>query len=456
MQTILIIDDDRDMCLALNDLLKEEGYIPLTVHTGKEGIKSVEEKQPGLVLLDYNLPDTNGMKVLQELKKIDTALPVIMLTAFGEIKTAVEAMKLGAFDYITKPFENDEICLIIKKATHLQELGREVEILRQRLEEKKELSVIVGESQAIKDVYQQIKRVAPTDLTVFLQGESGTGKELVARMIHSDSLRKEKAFITVDCGALPETLIESELFGYEKGAFTGADKTKLDQFELAENGTIFLDEITNLPVPIQAKLLRVIQEKEIQHLGGKKKIAINVRVITASNLPLDKAVKEGRLREDLYYRFNEFSIKLPLLRQRGRDIILLANHFMKEANQKLYKQVKSISPEALILLEKYPWPGNVRELKNAIRCAVLLADKIILPEHFQINLPDITIPSEKADLTKMKPVSLKKTSNKLVETAEKKTIQEILSNTNYHRGETAKILGIGYRTLYNKMKKYGL
>ncbi|MBN1384556.1 MAG: sigma-54-dependent Fis family transcriptional regulator [Elusimicrobia bacterium] len=467
MQKILIIDDDQDMCIALSDLLKEDGFNTLTAYNGNDGLKITEENQPDLILLDYELPDIDGMKVLEKIKKIDKNLPVVMLTAYGKIKSAVQAMKAGAFDYITKPFENEEISLIVKKAVQIQKLGQEVKVLRQRLEEKKEFPVLIGKSSVMQEIFEQIKKVALTDFAVFLQGESGTGKEVVARTIHSESLRKEKPFITVDCGALPETLIESELLGYEKGAFTGADKSKLGQFELAEGGTIFLDEITNLTPATQAKLLRVIQEKEIQHLGGKKKISVNVRIITASNLPLEKTVREGRLREDLYHRINEFNIQLPPLQQRNQDIILLANHFLKETNEELHKQVKKISSKAISLLERYNWPGNVRELRNTVRRAVLLADDTVLPKHFQVSLSRSYVQKRDKlqtaflkDLdskkTENKATSLKRAKTKTVESIEKKSIQEALLKTGYHRGKVAKTLGIGYRTLYNKMKKYGL
>lgn len=315
---------------------------------------------------------------------------------------------------------------------------------------------LIGKSSAMQEIAGQIKKVSLTDFTVFLQGESGTGKEMVARTIHASSLRKERPFITVDCGALPETLIESELFGYEKGAFTGADKPKLGQFELAESGTIFLDEITNLAPETQAKLLRVIQEREIHHLGGKKKISVNVRIITASNLPLEKAVKERRLREDLYHRLNEFNIQLPPLRERAEDILLLSNHFLKEVNKELNKHVRKISSKAVSLLKKYSWPGNVRELRNTIRRAVLLADNIVLPKHLQVSLRKTASLEELDSEKKEKPISLKKAKVKTVESVEKKAIQETLFKTGYHRGKTAKILGVGYRTLYNKMKKYSL
>lgn len=454
---ILIIDDDKDMCLALTDLLQEEGYKAFVAYSAKDGLKNIEENQPDLVFLDYKLPDKDGIKVLEEIKQIDKNLPIVILTAYGEVKTAVQIMKAGAFDYITKPFENEEIGLVVKKVAKIQSLGREVKILRQRLEEKKEFINLIGKSLAMQEILDQIKKVALTDFTVFLQGQSGTGKEMAARTIHTNSLRKEKPFITVDCGALPDTLIESELFGYEKGAFTGADKSKLGQFELAEGGTIFLDEITNLSPSTQAKLLRVIQEKEIQHLGGKKKISVNVRIITASNLPLEKAVKDGRLREDLYHRFNEFNIQLPPLKERFGDIPILANHFLKEVNNELHKKVRKISSKSMLLLEKYSWPGNVRELRNTIRRAVLLSDDNVLPKHLEVSLKKTALPEEADDVKPEKSYnSLKKARTKTIETVEKKAIQEALLKTSYHRGKTAKMLGIGYRTLYNKMKKYGL
>ena len=457
MKKILIIDDDRDMRTGVTDLLKEEGYNVFSAVNGREGIAFAGENHCDLVLLDKNMPDMDGMQVLEEIKKIDNKLPIIILTGFSDIKTAVQAMKLGAFDYLTKPFENEEICLVVKKAIQVGGLSREIEILQQRLEEKKEFPTLIGKSRAMEEVIGMVRKVAPTDMTVFLQGESGTGKEMFARTIHYNSLRSDKPFIAVDCGTLPETLIESELFGYEKGAFTGADKSKMGQFELAEEGTIFLDEITNITALTQAKLLRVIQEKEIQHLGGKRKTPINVRIIAASNLPLEKAVKDGLLREDLYHRLNEFNLQLPPLRKRSGDVAILAEYFLREANMELKKQVKKIMPEAMVILEKYFWPGNVRELRNMIRRSVLLADDIILPKHLQVSMRTTT-PLERVDLdqTGKKQVKLKKAKNRAIESAEKKAIQDELIKTGYHRGKTAKNLGIGSRTLFNKMMKYGL
>ncbi|MFZ2937698.1 MAG: sigma-54 dependent transcriptional regulator, partial [Candidatus Omnitrophota bacterium] len=308
METILIVDDNQDMRFTLSNILKEEGYETITAGDGERAIKEVKHKSPNLVLLDIKLPGMDGMKILEDMKKIDKDLIIIMLTAFGDVQGAVRAMKIGAFDYITKPFDNEEIVLIIKKALQTQYLSKEVEVLRKRLGEKTAIEEVMGESPQIKQVLNQVNIIAPTNMTVILQGESGTGKELISQMIHQKSKRKDKPFIAVDCGAIPETLVESELFGYEKGAFTGADERKEGKFEQANGGTLFLDEISNLTDGIQMKLLRIIQEKKVQHLGGRKDIKIDVRIIVATKTNLSEAMRVGKFRDDLFHRLNEFHI----------------------------------------------------------------------------------------------------------------------------------------------------
>ncbi|PIQ95190.1 MAG: DNA-binding response regulator [Nitrospirae bacterium CG11_big_fil_rev_8_21_14_0_20_41_14] len=464
LDKILIVDDDEDTLQLLSDIIRSEGYEVITAGDGRKALKEVRAHSPDVVLLDIKLPEMDGMKVLEKIKKIDKNLIVIMLTAYGETKRVVQAMKLGAFDYITKPFDNEEIMLNIKKALESRSLRIEVEDLRRRLEEKTTITQFVGEGPHIKAILNQVKIVAPTNLTVIIQGESGTGKELIARMIHQESPRHDKPFITVDCGTLPENLVESELFGYERGAFTGADKRRGGKFEAANEGILFLDEITNLPQSLQAKLLRVIQERKVQHLGGTKEIKIDVRIIAATNTFLSNEIKKGRFRDDLYHRLNEFNINLPLLRERQEDIPLLARYFLEEANQEFNKKIEGISGEAMKSLLNYSWPGNVRELRNKIRKAVLLTDSNYIRE---INLSmdaasnsEIVIPPrpplEKGGEGGFEGISLREITKRTTEKVEREIIKEALAEAKNNKVKAAKILKIDRMTLYSKIKSLGL
>lgn len=465
MKKILIVDDDKDMRGILSSLISSEGYETITAGDGRKALKEISAHSPDLVLLDIRLPEMDGMKVLEEIKKIDKNLPVIMLTAHEDVKGAVQAMKSGAFDYITKPFDNEEMVLNIKKALQTRYLYREVENLRRRLEEKTAIARFIGESPRIKQVLIQVKLIAPTNMTVIIQGESGTGKELIARMIHEESPRHNKPFVAVDCGTLPENLVESELFGYERGAFTGAEVRKEGRFESANGGTLFLDEITNLPQALQAKLLRIIQERKVQHLGGTKEIEIDVRLIAATNKILSDEVKQGRFREDLYYRLNEFNINLPPLRERQEDIPLLAKYFLEEANQEFNKKIEGISGEAMKSLLKYPWLGNVRELRNRIRKAVLLTDSNYIREinadsnldpvrKFLSNGVDRSAYFDRLNLDK--DTSLREITKKTTERVEREIIKEALAKAKNNKVKAAKILKIDRMTLYSKIKSLGL
>jgi DNA-binding NtrC family response regulator len=461
---ILIVDDNKDLLRILSDIIKSEGYEVITAAGGRKALKEVSTHSPDLVLLDVRLPEIDGLKVLEEIKKIDKDLIVIMLTAYGQIKDAIHAMKLGAFDYITKPFDNEEIMLNIKKALQTRYLCREVEDLKRRLEEKTAPVQFVGESPQIKHILNQVKIVAPANMTVIIQGESGTGKELIARMIHNESPRRDKPFIAVDCGTLPENLVESELFGYERGAFTGADVRKKGKFESANGGTLFLDEITNLPQSLQAKLLRVIQERKIQHLGGTKEIKIDVRVIAATNSILYDEVKKGRFRDDLYHRLKEFNINLPPLREREDDILLLAKYFLEEANLEFNKKVEGISGEVMRSLLNYPWPGNVRELRNEVRRAALLTDsnyirEINLPVDIASNLDPVRkFLSNGVDLSEElhEDIPLREVTRKITDEVEKEMIKEALAKAKNNKVRAAKILKIDRMTLYSKIKSLGL
>jgi DNA-binding NtrC family response regulator len=464
MDKILIVDDDKDMRDILSNLISSDGYKAITASNGRKALIETRAHSPDLVLLDIRLPEIDGLKVLEEIKKMDKDIPIIMLTAYEDVKSAVQAMKSGAFDYITKPFDNEEMALNIKRALQTRYLYREVENLRRRLEEKTDRARFMGESPRIKQVLNQVKLIAPTNMTVIIQGESGTGKELIARMIHEESLRHDKPFIAVDCGTLPENLVESELFGYEKGAFTGADKRKEGSFESANGGTLFLDEMINLPLSLQVKLLRVIQERKVQHLGGTKEIKIDVRIITATNAILADEVKKGRFRGDLYYRLNEFNINLPPLREREEDIPSLAKYFLEEAKLEFNKKIEDISGEGMKSLLNYSWPGNVRELRNEVRKAALLTDSNYIRE---INLPvDVTSnieivipprpPLEKGGEGGFEGLSLREATKKITEEAEKKVIKEALAQAKNNKSKAAKILKIDRMTLYSKIKALGL
>jgi len=455
VEKVLIVDDDKDLQFNIYSLLRDNGYGPIAVGDGRSAIKEVKTKSPNLVLLDIRLPGMDGMKILEEIKSIDKDLIVIMLTAYADVKQAVKAMRLGAFDYITKPFDNEEFILVIKKALQTQYLSKEVEILRKRLGEQAVFGEVMGESPAIKKVLKQVEIIASTNMTVILQGASGTGKELIAQMIHQKSLRKDKPFVAVDCGAIPETLVESELFGYEKGAFTGADEPKEGKFEQANTGTLLLDEITNLTDGMQAKLLRVIQERRLQHLGGRKDIRIDVRIIVATNTNLDESMHSGKFRDDLFHRLNEFQINLPLLKERKEDIPVLAKCFLEEANLELNKKIRGFSPDAMKFLLNYSWPGNVRELKNLVKRAVLLTESEYIPkENLSTNSSTATpleIPKSQDEKIKF----LTGFKDKIKE-FEKGLIQEALEKSGGNKIKAARLLEMNRMSFYRKMKDLGL
>jgi len=457
VERILVVDDDRDLRFNLSSILKDEGYDVLAVGDGMEALKTVQRNCPDLVLLDIRLPGMNGMKILEKFKRIDKDLIIIMLTADAEVKDAVKAMKLGAFDYVTKPFDNEELILIIKKALHTQYLSREVKSLRKKLGQMPAIKETMGESPQIKQVLKQVEIIAATNMTVILQGESGTGKEVISKMIHEKSLRKDKPFIAIDCGAIPDTLVESELFGYEKGAFTGAEERKEGKFEQANGGTLFFDEITNIPNSVQMKLLRAVQERKFQHLGGKRDIAVDVRIIVATNINLSDAVNTGKFRDDLFHRLNEFHIDLPPLRERKEDLPILIKYFLDEANRELDKKVEGASGEAVRFLIDYNWPGNVRELKNVIKRAVLLSDsKEITPACLSLN--NGTHPAQASGQPPIpdtkEGASLKEMKEKSAGQIEEKMIKEAMIKAGGNKTKAAKILKIDRTTLYSKIREF--
>jgi len=454
MEKILIVDDDKDFQFTVYNILKDEGYEVIVTNNGTGAFNKIKRTSPDLVLLDIKLPDMDGMKILERIKKTDKDLIVIMITGYGHINETVKAMKLGAFDYITKPFDNRELIIRIKKALQTQYLNKELESLRKIVGENIVTKEVMGEGPQIKRVLNQLKIIAPTNLSVIIQGESGTGKELIAQMIHQVSKRKDEPFITIDCGTIPVELAESELFGYEKGAFTGSDSKKEGRFEQANGGTLFLDEINNLSDAIQMKLLRVIQERKLQHLGGKKDINIDVRIIVATNVDLYEAVKSGKFRNDLFHRLNEFHIFIPPLRERKEDIPTLAKHFLNMANKELNRKIKGFSADAMKFLHNYSWPGNVRELKNAIRRAVILTDYDISE---YINLSSLS-----ADMKQQEEIEMIKTFEEgfsfgeIIKNLERNLIQKALEKADNNKTQAAKILKIQRKALYRKMEKLGL
>jgi two-component system nitrogen regulation response regulator GlnG len=441
----------------LAGILKAQGLQVVTAEDGESALETIRRHPPSVILLDLKMPKLGGMEVLAELKTIDPQVPVIILTAYGDISTAVQAMRLGAYDYLTKPFQNDDIILTVHRAIERQTLLAEVEELRSRLGEGCSLRELMGPSQEIQKVIQQVKQVADCTFTVLIQGETGTGKELVARAIHQQSGRHDRPFIALDCGAIPETLIESEMFGYEKGAFTGADRRKEGHFQLAEGGSLFLDEIANLPPITQTKLLRVLEERQVQPLGGKRAVPVNVRVIAASNLPLETAMRAGRFRQDLYYRLNEFTVSLPPLRKRPEDIACLAKRFLEEAGMELKRPARAISEEAAQLLLQHPWPGNVRELRNVIRQAVLLGSELIGPEHLTaLGTGGPVTPSAGDPDSPLKVLSLREASGKAIAEAERRVICQALQATRGNKSEASRLLKTDYKTLHLKMRRYGI
>jgi len=436
---ILVVDDEAAVRESLNDWLLEDGYEVGLAASGQEAVVRAQEKRWEVILLDLKMPGMDGIETLKRLKEGNPDVEVLMMTAYATVDTAVQAMKEGAFDYLTKPFDPDEIEMQIKKIIAHKELVIENILLRKQLEEKNQYDEIIGKSDAMQDIFDLISRVAPTDSTVLITGESGTGKELVAQAIHGNSPRCYMPFIAVSCGALPDSLLESELFGYEKGAFTGAEYTKKGRFEMADNGTLFLDEIGDISLKTQVDLLRVLQEKKFSRLGGQELTEADVRILAATNQDLSQAIKENRFREDLFYRLNVISIHVPPLRERKEDIPMLAETFVERFCLEMNKEVVKIAPSALRLLMGYHWPGNVRELENVIERAIVIGQgkEIIsddLPFH-QKELRPETLPSS---LKKMEEIHIKR----------------ILIENDWNISRAARELDIDRQTLYNKLEKY--
>ncbi|EQB62437.1 MAG: Two component, sigma54 specific, transcriptional regulator, Fis family [candidate division Zixibacteria bacterium RBG-1] len=446
-KTILVVDDEKSVRESLNKVLSKEGYRVLEAESGEEALSVCRKEFVNLVLTDLKMPEMDGLELLKALKLLQPDVAVVMMTAYGTIEKAVESMKEGASDFILKPFKRFELEKSLSKGLEHQTLLLENRYLKQQLESTgQKLLNIIGTSPAMRKVLTLVEQIAPSTATVLILGESGTGKGVIAETIHRASDRKEKPFVTLSCAAIPETLLEAELFGYEKGAFTGAAARKLGRFEMADGGTLFLDEVGEIPPAIQVKLLRILQDGTFERLGGTKTLAVDVRLIAATNTDLAKAVEEKKFREDLYYRLNVITVTLPPLRERTEDIPLLAYHFLKMYTLKNKKNIQGISQTALDLLLGYHWPGNVRELENTMERAVVLArKKIILPE----DLPPHINKAGKIAESITIPIGMP------MEEVKNKVIQETLRTTKGDKTLAAKILGITSRTIYRKVGKSG-
>lgn len=439
---ILVVDDEAIIRESLRDWLSDVGHQVLTAENGPQALEIIRKEEPGIVIADLVMPGTDGIELMKNAKEISPNIEVIIITAYGSIPTAINAMREGAYDYIEKPFCPERAELLVEKLVEHQRLLEENIALQQKLEEHYQFENIIVKSPRMQQVIEVIKVVARSNATVLITGETGTGKEVVARAIHSQSHRREKPFIAVSCAALPESLLESELFGHEKGSFTGAYAQKKGKFEAANRGTLFLDEIGEMSANIQVHLLRVLEEKAFTRVGGNELIKVDVRVISATNRDMKTAIASGQFREDLYYRLNVVNIELPPLRERKEDIPLLAQHFLKKFALENRKEITGFSPQATDFLLSYEWPGNVRELENAIERAVILAQNSL------ISIADL--PQQNLVLTH--PTS----SQRNLKLVEKSHILNVLTETGGNYTEAARILGISRMTLYNKAKVYGL
>jgi two-component system, NtrC family, response regulator HydG len=446
-QTVLVVDDEASHRMMLKAHLNEEGFEVVEASDGREAIDLANRNSYDLILMDMRMPILDGREALIGIKKINPSIPVIMMTAYGSIESAVEALKSGADDYLTKPLDMEELLLKVKKVLHYRQLEEENLLNKERLGERFDFSKIIGKSQPMKELFETLILVAPTDATVLLLGESGTGKEIVANAIHQNSPRKDKAYIKVNCAALPETLLESELFGHEKGAFTGAQFKKKGRFELADGGTLFLDEIGEMSPATQAKILRVLQEKEFETVGGTRTMTVDVRIIAATHKNLESEVQAGRFREDLFYRLNVVPVTIPPLRDREEDIPLLAEHFLQRYSRKNNRGLKNFEPLVLDALVRYPWPGNVRELENIVeRMVIMSRGELIL---FQDLPPHLKSKEEREEA----PIAAVDPSLKDME---KELILKTLGKTGGNRTRAAHILGVTRKTLLNKIKEYGI
>ena len=450
--TILVVDDDQTHRNMLKTLLAKWGYLIEEADDGQVAINLVEKKPYDLILMDIKMIKVSGLVALAEIKKINPAIPVIIMTAFSSVQTAVDALKNGAYDYLTKPFDFDKLKLTIQRSLEHTRLKKENLQLRESLGKNFDCSNIIGRHESMKELIQTVSQVAGTDATVLINGESGTGKELIAGALHYNSHRKNGPFIKINCAAITETLLESELFGHEKGAFTGANRSKEGKFQLADHGSIFLDEISETSMSMQVKLLRALQEREITPVGGERSIKIDTRIIAATNKNLVDLIAGDDFREDLYYRLNVITLKVPPLRQRTGDIPLLAQHFLKIYSEKNNRPIKGFTPDGMDKLTNHNWPGNVRELMNTIERSVILSTQNYLGAH-EIQIEDKSAESSETGNRNNNSIDL---GDRSLHEIEKLAILKMLEKTGNNKSETARRLGIARRTLHLKLKEYGV
>ena len=436
-------------------IFRSEGFDVTTAHDAASGVAAAREAAPDVVLLDMHLPDGSGLEVLEHLAPATSGTPVVMVTAHADVRAAVRATRLGAYDYLTKPVEHDEVLRVVRRALEARSLRLEVERLRRQVGEDG-LAAQMGPGVAVRELAEQVETVARSRFTVLVVGETGAGKELVAQAIHRQSDRRSRPFIALDCGAIPEPLLESELFGHERGAFTGADRKREGHIQLAEGGTLFLDEIGNLPMSLQAKLLRVLESRQVHSVGGERTIALDVRFVAATNDDLQARVHAGLFRADLYFRLAQYTISLPALRERREDIPWLAARFLDEASVELRRPVRELRPDALALLERHPWPGNVRELRNVVRQAVLVTKELVVRKEV---IRALLAPSRGASAPlpgRFETGSLREIAAEAARAAERSAICETLRSTKGNKSQAARILQTDYKTLHLKMKSLGV
>lgn len=454
MYTVLLVDDEIEIIKGRSKIIRDLGFNCITAQNGKDAIRLVKKQRPDIVLTDIKMPHNDGFDVLNATREFDPDIPVILFTGYGSIESAVKAIKMGAYDYIQKPVSPEILEVALNKAIEFQQLKKENLALKSQLQENFQLENMIGQSKLMQEIARRIKKVAQSEANVFIIGESGTGKEVAAQNIHKYSPRSDRPFIPLDCVALPGTIMESEIFGYEKGAFTGANNCKPGILELADGGTLFLDEITELDINLQAKLLRVLQERKFRRLGGTKTIAIDIRIISATNVVPETAVKNGKLRQDLYYRLNVVPIQLPPLRERKDDIPLLAQHFINKFNPSCAREIIGISREAVALLKKYHWPGNVRELQNIIEQVLSLAEsEVITPE----DLPDAIKQNGSFEFEiPVETTTFQEARDKFLNEFSKKYIENMLEKCDGNISLVARKSGMSRWTIYRIMKSVGI
>ena len=447
-----MVDDEPAILDVMSINLEKRNYEIHTASTGREALLKADETRYSVVILDYNLPDMDGFKILSELKKRDPEATVVMITAYGTIEMAVAAMKSGAFNYLVKPINYDEMGLVVDKAIQHHKVLVELQDLRKQLNEKYEIENMIGQSIKMQKVYEMVRVVADSDATVLIRGETGTGKELIARAVHQNSARQKNNFVSLNCAAIPATLLEAELFGYEKGAFTGAVVKKPGKFERADRGTLFLDEIGEITPEMQVKLLRALQEGEFDRMGGVETLKVDVRIIATTNRDLEKAMQDGSFRSDLFYRLNVIPITLPPLRERKDDIPLLVNHFIRKYSKKNNKEIKSISPSALSNLMQYHWPGNVRELEN------LIERTVVLSSNDRIEDVEISLSGNNGNFMQISgnDSSFRNSKKKVIESFEKYYLTEAMKNNKGNISAAAKKAGLDYKNFHSKLKKYSI